>query len=614
TRFKYAYLGPNNKVMYNEIFKNLVASFKFNYYSEDLLQASKSSKKKNKDKDGYEENKPKEARSLTPSASTPTASNEKKDESIVKTKNIEKPSSNTGIKEEKVNPAPVASNIPKQETAVAPSDNSNNQKSVVNNPKPIEVKEEQQKSQTPTTITPKPETNTTAPKTNTKSKPEITPQEENKKDPLLKEDKPRMALDNGQSQSKTTMQKDGKPVLVINSYEAPKVIDSAPKEVIVASEKKTSAAKDHSRDIARKWTKDYPPLKGISFQNSNLNNTNAANLQNRLASVLNKGATPLSNKATNSTSNSEGLKPNSVNNKTATSQAKPVEKPIATNPQKQTPIAKENTDPNKKSPSKDANPVAKEQAVSKEVKTTTPPAVAVANPKNAPPQANPQNAANNKSIEPTPTNMKLRIGFYGGIGQILKNNNDTSPFGLYKEKLNRGWNLGADVTYFIRPAFGLGLKYQSYHATNTSDKLDFKNPISDEQVKSGAISNRITTNFVGPTLAFRKSISYKSKVVFSASPGINLYVDKGNVNENKYTQKGNSFGGIADLSFDFMIGNDIYGRDIILSLGGGYTYGSIASLKTISTGATETLSSPLNISRLDVHVGLRFTRFPMTLR
>ncbi|MGL4630053.1 MAG: hypothetical protein ACRCVT_02510, partial [Leadbetterella sp.] len=48
TRFKYAYLGPNNKVMYNEIFKNLVASFKFNYYSEDLLQASKSSKKKNK--------------------------------------------------------------------------------------------------------------------------------------------------------------------------------------------------------------------------------------------------------------------------------------------------------------------------------------------------------------------------------------------------------------------------------------------------------------------------------------------------------------------------------------------------------------------------------------
>lgn len=41
TRFVYAYLGTKNKVLRNEIFKNLVSSFKYGYYPSDILKNDK---------------------------------------------------------------------------------------------------------------------------------------------------------------------------------------------------------------------------------------------------------------------------------------------------------------------------------------------------------------------------------------------------------------------------------------------------------------------------------------------------------------------------------------------------------------------------------------------
>jgi hypothetical protein len=41
TRFVYAYLGPKNKILRNEIFKNLVSSFKYSYYPSDVLKNDK---------------------------------------------------------------------------------------------------------------------------------------------------------------------------------------------------------------------------------------------------------------------------------------------------------------------------------------------------------------------------------------------------------------------------------------------------------------------------------------------------------------------------------------------------------------------------------------------
>ena len=85
-------------------------------------------------------------------------------------------------------------------------------------------------------------------------------------------------------------------------------------------------------------------------------------------------------------------------------------------------------------------------------------------------------------------------------------------------------------------------------------------------------------------------------------------------NAANYTFKGQSYGGAATLGLDFLLGNDIFGRDIILSLEGGYNYGKITQINKNDGKGNIALPTPINLNRLDFTIGLRFTRFPMYLR
>ncbi|MFD0878223.1 hypothetical protein ACFQ1A_28910, partial [Massilia pinisoli] len=61
---------------------------------------------------------------------------------------------------------------------------------------------------------------------------------------------------------------------------------------------------------------------------------------------------------------------------------------------------------------------------------------------------------------------------------------------------------------------------------------------------------------------------------------------------------------------DFLLGNDITGRDIILSLEAGYNYGKIKSMNFSDGKGVVSLANPVDLSRVDFTVGLRFTRYP----
>ncbi len=210
--------------------------------------------------------------------------------------------------------------------------------------------------------------------------------------------------------------------------------------------------------------------------------------------------------------------------------------------------------------------------------------------------------------------MKYRIGVKGGLGNIIQKSTDTSPYGLYKEKLLRGWMFGADAAYFFNDNIGLGAVYTNYQSSNSSKNLDYPNFITQEAIKAGELSNKVSHKFVGPTLLYRKSIDFKTFAVLTLSPGMHLYTDKGLANLSNYKYTGKAYGASATLGIDFLLGNDIYGRDIILSLEGGYNYGQITSLNYGGVTGTQTLSMPINLNRLDFSIGLRFTRFPVYLR
>jgi hypothetical protein len=210
--------------------------------------------------------------------------------------------------------------------------------------------------------------------------------------------------------------------------------------------------------------------------------------------------------------------------------------------------------------------------------------------------------------------MKYRVGFKGGLGNIAEKNANTSPYGLYKEKLMRGWIFGFDAAYFATDHVGLGLTYNSFQANNASNKIDYPDFFTAEAIVGGSLSNKITHQFVGPTLLFRKAIDFKTFAVLTLSPGMHFYTDKGQTNERAFKFQGKSFGAAATLGLDFLIGNDIFGRDIILSLEGGYNYGELKTLDYNGNLGIRTLLSPINLNRLDFSIGLRFTRFPMYLR
>ncbi|MBA4850845.1 hypothetical protein [Emticicia sp. BO119] len=211
--------------------------------------------------------------------------------------------------------------------------------------------------------------------------------------------------------------------------------------------------------------------------------------------------------------------------------------------------------------------------------------------------------------------LKFRIGVRGGFGNMLAKLNSEDEFGLYQEKLLRGWTWGADFAYFPKDNFGFGVMFNNFQSKNSAENINFRfieNGLPKDT--SGSITNKRLAKFVGPVFYFRKNIDFKTMVILGLSPGAYFYNDKGTYNGVTIPYKGWDYGGAATLGIDFLLGNDITGRDIILSLEAGYNYGKIRSMNFNDGNGTVKLANPVDLSRVDFTVGLRFTRYPRYFR
>ena len=210
--------------------------------------------------------------------------------------------------------------------------------------------------------------------------------------------------------------------------------------------------------------------------------------------------------------------------------------------------------------------------------------------------------------------LKWRVGAKVGIGNIRDNSFAASnALGLYQEKLQKGYTFGADIAYFPMESFGLGLVYTDFVSSNSDSDINYINQMTETEA-SGSISNKISRKFVGSTMYLRKSIDYKTFIVLGLSPGMYFYSDKGAYDRTNFDYRGKQFGGAARLGLDFLIGNDIIGRDIILSLEAGYNNGKLSEIDFGDGSGNILLDKPYNMDRLDFSIGLRFMRFPKYLK
>lgn len=209
--------------------------------------------------------------------------------------------------------------------------------------------------------------------------------------------------------------------------------------------------------------------------------------------------------------------------------------------------------------------------------------------------------------------LNWRVGARGGFGNMLTKIATTDEYSLYKEKLLRGFTWGADAAYFFNDNIGFGLMFNDFRSKNQADNIKYQNEILNTEA-TGKISNNRSTKFIGPVLYYRKNIDFKTMVILGVSPGAYFYKDKGSYGDASYTFKGMDFGASATLGVDFLLGNDITGRDIILSLETGYNYGKMRALDFGAGGGAVNLAIPIDLSRLDFTIGLRFTRYPKFFR
>jgi hypothetical protein len=209
--------------------------------------------------------------------------------------------------------------------------------------------------------------------------------------------------------------------------------------------------------------------------------------------------------------------------------------------------------------------------------------------------------------------LKWRLGVKGGLGNRLAKIPNTNAYGLFQEKLLRGYTWGGDVAFFPGDYLGIGLMFNDFQANNKADNIVFINEILNKP-EMGSISNKRSIKYAGPIFYYRKHIDFKTMVVLGLSQGAYFYKETGSYNTANYTFKGIDFGASATLGIDFLIGNDITGRDIILSLEAGYSYGKMRAVDFGAGDGAINLSTPMDLSRLDFTVGLRFTRYPKYFR
>ncbi len=203
----------------------------------------------------------------------------------------------------------------------------------------------------------------------------------------------------------------------------------------------------------------------------------------------------------------------------------------------------------------------------------------------------------------------FRFGVKWGVANMLNKISTVSDYSLYQEKYLRGFSMGADFLYFVQKNFGLGFTYLNYLSKNSANSLYFK----DEWLKlegEGAVSGQRSISFFGPSLYFRKKIDFKTLLMFGISPGINTYREKGMLAKNVYQISGKSFGVNTNLGVDFLLGNDIFGRNLILSLESGYNHGNLKERELLLNSKSSTMASSFDVRRLDFTIGLRLSRFP----
>jgi hypothetical protein len=197
--------------------------------------------------------------------------------------------------------------------------------------------------------------------------------------------------------------------------------------------------------------------------------------------------------------------------------------------------------------------------------------------------------------------QKWRIGAQGGWSYLT--GNLSYHQGLASEKyiseLKSGAHIGGDITYFILPYLGFGVKYSWFRSRNKREINFFStlDPI--------VLRDDIRIQHIGPSVCTRLSSANK-KVHFITNLSMGYYNFKNTAsNFEDFEVTGRTYSLMYDVGLDVSLD-----KNLTLGLFFGYY---LASLKTFNYNSNSfnfreiyDRNSAQNISRLDLSIGLNW--------
>lgn len=202
---------------------------------------------------------------------------------------------------------------------------------------------------------------------------------------------------------------------------------------------------------------------------------------------------------------------------------------------------------------------------------------------------------------PTVTVQRFRIAVQGGFSRLLAKTSDAVPAESrdYVSELKSGSHLGADITYFVKPTWGLGVKFSRFKSANDSG------PITFSGIQT-TMSDDISHSFIGPSFSTKyTTANTKHTFFFALALGYLGYHNNATLAGQSIKMTSGTFGSALDAGYDFNLTRNIaIGTQI--SLTGGtltkmdYSNGGVKHTQTFEKDQKESLS------RLDVSLGARF--------
>lgn len=207
--------------------------------------------------------------------------------------------------------------------------------------------------------------------------------------------------------------------------------------------------------------------------------------------------------------------------------------------------------------------------------------------------------AQNSSSETTVSNQRFRFALQGGFSQLLaKTATSIAPQNRnYISELKSGYHYGADLTYFLKPTWGLGLKFNQFRSSHTGI-------YNDETLGTLDLTTTLVNTFIGPSFATKyDSANNKHLFFFNVAIGYMGYLsDKESL---QVESTGATVGSALDAGYDYRITKNIaIGAQV--SIVGGVL--SKVTHKRGNQSVTETFpdNQKESMSRLDVSFGARF--------